>query len=43
MLKEGDRAPEFQLPADDGKPIALAELRGKPVVFYFFPKADTPG
>ncbi len=43
MLKEGDRAPEFRLPADDGKEIALAELRGKFVVLYFFPKAGTPG
>lgn len=43
MLKQGDRAPDFRLAADDGKEIALAELRGKPVVFYFFPKADTPG
>ena len=43
MLKEGDRAPDFQLPADDGNQIALAGLHGKPVVFYFFPKADTPG
>ncbi len=43
MLKEGDRAPEFRLQADDGKEIALAELHDKPVVLYFFPKAGTPG
>ncbi len=43
MLKVGDRAPEFRLPADDGKEIALSELRGKHVVLYFFPKALTPG
>ncbi len=43
MLKVGDPAPEFRLPADDGREIALAELRGKPVVLYFFPKALTPG
>jgi thioredoxin-dependent peroxiredoxin len=43
MLKQGDRAPDFRLVADDGKEIALADLRGRPVVFYFFPKADTPG
>jgi peroxiredoxin Q/BCP len=42
-LKEGDKAPEFRLPAQDGKPIALADLRGKWVVLYFFPKALTPG
>lgn len=43
MLKQGDKAPEFRLPADDGRDIALADLRGKPVVLYFFPKAQTPG
>jgi thioredoxin-dependent peroxiredoxin len=42
-LKEGDQAPPFQLQADDGREIALAGLRGKPVVLYFFPKAQTPG
>jgi peroxiredoxin Q/BCP len=42
-LKEGDQAPQFQLQADDGREIALAGLRGKPVVLYFFPKAQTPG
>ena len=43
MLKHGDKAPEFRLPADDGREIALADLRGRPVVLYFFPKALTPG
>ncbi len=43
MLTEGDKAPEFRLPADNGREIALADLRGAPVVLYFFPKANTPG
>ncbi len=43
MLKVGDKAPEFRLPADNGREIALADLCGKPVVLYFFPKAQTPG
>ncbi len=43
MIKEGNKAPDFRLPADDGKEIALSDLRGKHVVFYFFPKAMTPG
>ena len=43
MVKEGEKAPEFRLPADDGSEIALADLRGKAVVLYFFPKALTPG
>jgi thioredoxin-dependent peroxiredoxin len=40
---EGRPAPEFSLPADDGRTVALSDLRGKPVVLYFYPKDDTPG
>jgi peroxiredoxin Q/BCP len=43
MLKTGDKAPEFKLPTDDGGEVALRDLRGKNVIFYFFPKALTPG
>src|ERR1039457_4951863 len=43
MLKEGDPAPAFRLPADDGREISLAELHGKDVALYFYPKASTPG
>jgi peroxiredoxin Q/BCP len=43
MLKPGSNAPEFSLPADDGKTVALKDLRGSPVVLYFYPKDDTPG
>src|ERR1700674_5243188 len=43
MLKEGDPAPPFQLPADDGREISLKDLRGKHVALYFYPKASTPG
>lgn len=42
-LRVGDKAPGFRLPAEDGREVALADLRGKPVVLYFFPKAQTPG
>ena len=42
-LRAGERAPEFRVPGDDGKEIALADYRGKNVVLYFFPKAMTPG
>jgi peroxiredoxin Q/BCP len=38
-----DKAPEFTLPDQDGKNIALKDYRGKTVVLYFYPKADTPG
>src|SRR3954447_10025828 len=43
MLKEGDVAPEFCLPSQDGKEVCLSQLRGKKVVLYFYPKAMTPG
>ncbi len=43
MLKEGDPAPAFRLPADDGSEISLKDLRGKHVALYFYPKASTPG
>jgi peroxiredoxin Q/BCP len=42
-LKEGDKAPDFRLKGDDGREIALSDLRGKYVVLYFYPKANTPG
>jgi len=43
MLKVGDKAPDFKLQPADGQEIALASLRGKPVILYFFPKALTSG
>ena len=43
MLKVGDKAPDFRLPAADGREVELSALRGKPVVLYFFPKALTSG
>jgi thioredoxin-dependent peroxiredoxin len=39
----GDTAPDFTLPDQDGKDVTLSGLRGKTVVLYFYPKADTPG
>jgi len=42
-LNEGDPAPDFRLPADDGREIALADFRGRPVLLYFFPKALSSG
>ncbi|MBV9111674.1 MAG: peroxiredoxin [Hyphomicrobiales bacterium] len=43
QLREGEFAPDFDLPSDDGRSISLASLKGKPVVLYFYPKADTSG
>jgi len=38
-----DKAPEFTLPDQNGEPVSLKDLRGKTVVLYFYPRADTPG
>jgi peroxiredoxin Q/BCP len=43
MLEVGTLAPDFTLTADDGSEVSLADFRGKKVVVYFYPKADTPG
>ncbi len=43
MIQAGDLAPDFELPDQDGAPVRLSELRGRPVVLYFYPKAATPG
>ena len=40
---EGDKAPDFRLPADGGGEVSLAGLAGRKVVLYFYPKADTSG
>jgi peroxiredoxin Q/BCP len=42
-LQPGDTAPDFTLPDHDGTAVTLTGLRGKTVVLYFYPKADTPG
>ncbi len=43
MIHEGQPAPDFELASDGGQRIRLSDLRGKPVVLYFYPKDDTPG
>jgi peroxiredoxin Q/BCP len=43
MIEEGAKAPDFTLPDQDGEDVSLADFRGRPVVLYFYPKADTPG
>ncbi|NMA28856.1 MAG: thioredoxin-dependent thiol peroxidase [Burkholderiales bacterium] len=42
-VEEGDRAPDFTLPADDGTQVRLADLSGRAVVLYFYPRDNTPG
>lgn len=41
MLSEGDRAPAFTLPDQDGKKVRLSDFKGQTVVLYFYPRADT--
>jgi peroxiredoxin Q/BCP len=43
MIGVGAPAPDFELPDQDGKPVRLSVLRGRPIILYFYPKADTPG
>ena len=42
-IEEGMPAPEFTLPARGGRTVSLAAMQGKPLVLYFYPKADTSG
>lgn len=42
-LKPGDAAPELHGVDQDGKPVSLADYKGKKLVLYFYPKDDTPG
>ena len=42
-LEEGTPAPEFTLLNADGQQVSLADYKGKKVIIYFYPKADTPG
>lgn len=43
MVKAGERAPDFSLAAHDGTTLKLSALRGRKVLLWFFPEADTPG
>lgn len=43
MLQAGDTLPDVTLMDADGAPLSLSQFRGKPLVVYFYPKADTPG
>jgi peroxiredoxin Q/BCP len=42
-VQPGEKAPDFQLPADDGSIVSLKDLRGRHVLLFFFVKALTPG
>src|SRR5205809_168616 len=43
VMKPGDKAPAFKLPSSTGQTINLADFKGKRIVLYFYPRADTPG
>jgi cytochrome oxidase Cu insertion factor (SCO1/SenC/PrrC family) len=43
LMNINDKAPEFTLPEQNGQNVSLTDFRGKTVVLFFFPKADTPG
>jgi thioredoxin-dependent peroxiredoxin len=43
MLKAGDKARDFNVKSDEGKDVALSDFRGKRVLLFFFPKANTSG
>ena len=43
MLQVGDLAPDFELLTDENQPLRLSDLRGRRVVLFFYPRADTPG
>ena len=43
MIAEGEKAPDFTLPDQDGRDVSLADFAGRTLVLYFYPRADTPG
>jgi peroxiredoxin Q/BCP len=43
MTEQGQEAPDFELPDQDGRTVKLSDFRGQSLVLYFYPKADTPG
>ena len=42
-MEVNDKAPDFSVPDENGQQVALKDFRGRNVVLFFFPKADTPG
>jgi thioredoxin-dependent peroxiredoxin len=43
VIEQGDAAPDFELPDQDGRVVKLSDFHGQPLVVYFYPKAETPG
>ena len=42
-MEVNDKAPDFSVPDENGQKVSLKDFRGRSVVLFFFPKADTPG
>ena len=42
-LKPGDNAPDFELPDQNGETVRLSDFKGRKLLLYFYPKANTPG
>ena len=43
VVGEGEKAPDFSMPATGGRTVSLGDYAGRKLVLYFYPKADTPG
>jgi thioredoxin-dependent peroxiredoxin len=43
MIAQGEKAPDFTLPDQDGRDVALEHFAGRTLVLYFYPRANTPG
>ena len=43
MVREGDKAPSFNMPTNTGEEVSLSKLKGQKIVLYFYPRDDTPG
>jgi peroxiredoxin Q/BCP len=41
VLEQGNKAPDFALPDQNGDPVKLSDLKGQTVVLFFYPRADT--
>jgi thioredoxin-dependent peroxiredoxin len=41
VIEEGTPAPDFELASDSGESVRLSDLRGSPVILYFYPRDDT--
>ena len=43
VMNVNEKAPDFTLPDENGEPVTLSSFKGKPIVLFFYPRANTPG